>query len=96
MVPRYVGGFCASGMNLELAEAAWNRHKTEGIELKKIPSIDRQRTFVQGTSRRELDIANVEETGVDENWDFEWTVSSHVVAESGIREEPKDIQQLRK
>lgn len=47
VVQSYVEEFRESGMKQDLAEAVWNRLKTEGVCLLMILSTENQRNFVQ-------------------------------------------------
>lgn len=58
-VPRYVEEFRDSGMNLGFAEAVWNWFKTDGVDLKKVLSIEEQRAFERVVEDR------CEEVGVE-------------------------------
>lgn len=53
-----------SGINRDFAEAVWNCFKTEGVDLRAIPSIECQRVFVQDVAgsreKAEVDTSNAE------------------------------------
>lgn len=84
VMSRYVERFQESDLKRIFAEKAWNHFKTEGVDLKTIPSIEGHCAFAQDTAARR-DEVEAEADGADENWDFEGIVCADKVAASKLR-----------
>lgn len=82
-------------MKYDFAEAVWNHFRTEGIDLKDIPSIEEQRAFVRDVASRG-DEADVEAAGAENDWDFKRMVSADELVAFGIREKQGEIQPICK
>lgn len=90
---RYVKEFWESDVEWDFTEAARNRFKTDCVELRVFPSVDKQRAFVReiAGSRDEV-VANAD--NVVENWDSEEMVSVDGVTASEMRDMLREIQPL--
>lgn len=72
VVSKYAEKFCGRGMKRCFFEMILNRFKMEGAELRVIPSIEEQRTFMQDNIARrnetDVKVAGVKMTGILMGW----------------------------
>lgn len=83
-VPKYVKELRESSMKHNFAEAAWNRFKTKGVDLKRILSIEEQCALVQYIAAANNE-ADARAGDANEDRDFEGMLCTEGEAEFEVR-----------
>lgn len=91
VVSRYVDAFLDADMTLEYAKAVWTLYKADGTDLREIPSLAGQHTFVRKTNT-EPTFKKLEGTddGKDKR-DLESMATTKMAASSSLRRNLQEV-----